>query len=46
MECVCVKNSVYVLKATASMPAVQLLTCEPSGQGGACLPELTQQKHL
>lgn len=40
MECVCVKNSVYVLKATASILAVQLMTSDPWGQDGTCFPEL------
>lgn len=41
---VCVKNSVYVLKATASMLAVQLLRSAPSGQEGEALPELPEER--
>lgn len=44
MLCVCVKNSVYVLKATASMLAVQLLRSDPSGQEGKALPELPEER--
>lgn len=44
MECVCVKNSVYVLKATASILAVQLMTSDPWGQDGTCFPELMMMR--
>lgn len=44
MLCVCVKNSVYVLKATASMFAVQLLRSDPSEQEGKALPELPEER--